>query len=146
MGGYVSKGVFDYLQDHMLDIHRKKMSIISAYTLDYDSYTAKLNFMNSYIKGIEAFLENTVADGDDTEIPFAILGSTVCLRNEATRQRAYVKIVLPKDQASQNAEGVKVYACFSDWGHALLLKAPGERIKAGHASEEYVVEQIEMSM
>ena len=56
MGDIVSRKVFDHLLDHMLEIHRKKLNIISAYTHDYDSYVCKLNFLNSYIKGIEAFL------------------------------------------------------------------------------------------
>ncbi len=140
MGNVISKDVFDHLLNHMLDIHRKKMGIVSAYTIDYDSYTGKLNFLNTYIKGIEAFLESAMAESEMTDLPFVILGSTVHLRHADSNKSVRKKIVLPSES---NAEGeCEPHVCFSDWGHALLLKHAGERVAVGDPSEEYIIERI----
>ena len=146
MGTHISKDVFDHLLNHMLDIHRKKINIISAYTLNYDSYTSKLKVLNSYIKGIEAFLETALTDSADSELPFVILNSIVCVRGIGKGEKAKIKIVLPKEQNEQAAKDVTVHSCFSDWGHALLLKKAGDHFKVGQDSAEYVAERIEESI
>lgn len=137
-----TKSVFNYLLDHMLDIHRKKMRIVSAYSHDYDSYTQKLTFINSYIKSIEAFLDSSSKDPASTEIPFVILGSSVSVKRANTAEHFKVKIILPNEQTDAKTEGAAIYTCFSDWGYTLLLKKPGEHFFVGHANEEYIVEDI----
>ena len=146
MGNVISKDVFDHLLAHMLDIHRKKLGIVSAYTLDYDSYTCKLNFLNSYIKGIEAFLESALPQNETTDLPFVIMGSTVHLRRTNVNKCVSVKIVLPSEQTAKKEDGNEPYVCFSDWGHALLLKHAGERIMIGNPLTEYIVERITMNI
>lgn len=145
MGNIISKDVFDHLLDHMLDIHRKKLGIISAYTLDYDSYTGKLNFLNAYIKGIEAYLETALAESETTDLPFVILGSNVQLRCVENKKHVQTKIILPSETAS-GENCTEHHGCFSDWGHALLLKRTGDRVKLGHPSMEYIVERITMNV
>ena len=144
MGNVISKDVFNHLLDHMLDIHRKKMGIVSAYTLDYDSYTGKLDFLNLYIKGIETYLESALAESEATDLPFVILGSNVQLRCISTNECISTKIILPSEQ-NGSGEQVNPHVCFSDWGHALLLKHAGERIKIGNPPSEYIIERITMN-
>jgi transcription elongation GreA/GreB family factor len=136
----VSKYVFDFLLDHMLDIHRRKMNIVSPYTIDYDSYMSKLNCLNGYIRGIEAFLEDSKPADIKDEIPFVIIGSTVHLRAIGTDKRKIVKIILPKDE-SHREKGVEAHHCFSEWGHELMLKKPHERVHI-EPGEEHIVESI----
>ena len=145
MGNIISKDVFNHLLDHMLDIHRKKMGIVSAYTLDYDSYTGKLDFLNLYIKGIETYLESALAESEATDLPFVILGSNVHLRCIGTDECIHTKIVLPSEQNSSGEQWVDPHVCFSDWGHALLLKRAGEHIKIGNPPSEYIIERITMN-
>ena len=146
MGNVISKDVFNHILDHMLDIHRKKLGIVSAYTLDYDSYTDKLNFLNMYIKEIEAFLELARAESEATELPFVIMDSTVYLRRMDTNESKLMMIVLPSEQTASGERSVEPHGCFSDWGHELLLKHVGERIVIGNPSTEYTVERIVMNM
>jgi|AGTN01.2.fsa_nt_gi hypothetical protein len=140
MGSIISKDVFEYLLDHMLDIHRKKIGIISGYSLDYDSYTNKLSFLNSYIKGIEAFLESALVEGDSRELPFVILGSIAYVRNNHNNERAKIKITLPKEQPGIDEKDVDTFTCFSDVGYAILLKHTGEHVQVGHSG--YTIEKV----
>jgi transcription elongation GreA/GreB family factor len=141
MGNIISKDVFDYLLDHMLDIHRKKMGIISAYSLDYDSYTSKLNFLNSYVREIEAFLETAMVQGEESDLPFVILGSVVYV-SKHTSEHAKIKIVLPKEQPGINEKDIEFHTCFSDIGHSMLLKRIGENVQVGHGGPWYLIEKV----
>ncbi len=136
MGDIVSRDVFNHLRDHMLDIHRKKLNIISAYTHDYDSYTSKLNFLNLYIREIESFLESASVCCERNELPFVILGSVVEAQKIDTQERIKVRVMLPKESKLPDCENVEVHTCFSDLGNALLLKRVGDQV------EKYCITQI----
>jgi transcription elongation GreA/GreB family factor len=136
--------LFDYLLNHMLEIHRKKLSIVSAYKLDYDLYTEKLGFINAYIRAIEAFLETCQYNGEISELPFVVLNSITRLRSVNTGESLLMKIVLPGENGGESPEYPEcvLHGCFSEWGHALLLKSAGERVCVGAPPETYVVENI----
>jgi hypothetical protein len=142
MGEIISREVFDYLLDHMLDIHRKKISIISPYTQDYDSYMTKLNFLNSYIRGIESFLESASVESGKNELPFVILGSIVEVRQTGTNKSFRIRIMLPKETALPDSGSDQIHTCFSDLGHAMLLKRVGDQIEAVPHIPNYLITNI----
>lgn len=141
MGSVISKDVFDYLLDHMLDIHHKKIGIISTYSLDYDSYTSKLSFINSYVRGIEAFLETARVESEENDLPFVVLGSIVYV-SKNNNERTKIKIVLPKEQPAIDEKDIEIYSCFSDIGSSMLLKRIGENVQIGHSGSRYLIEKI----
>jgi len=142
MGDIVSRDMFDHLLDHMLEIHRKKLNIISAYTRDYDSYTSKLNFLNAYIKEIETYLETASVGNGRSELPFVILGSVVEVQKADTNERIKVRIVLPKEPTVPDGENAETHTCFSDFGGALLLKRVGDHVEAEPDTAKYHIIKI----
>jgi len=142
MGDIVSKEMFDHLLDHMLDIHRKKLSIISPYTQDYDSYMGKLNFLNSYIRGIEIFLEGAAVESEKSELPFVILGSVVEVRQAETNKRSRIRITLPKETVMPDGYTAETHTCFSELGHAMLLKRVGDQVEAAPHIPKYLITKI----
>lgn len=126
----VSREIFDYLLDHMLDIHQRKINIVSPYSLDYDQYMSMLEFLNSYIRKIGDFLDVAVVDDDcKSALPFVVLGSLVYTEGMGLYERDTYSIVLPEEtQDMSHNSAIKVYTCLSPVSHALLFKKAGDKV------------------
>ena len=121
----VSKEVFDFLLDHMLDIHKRKMNIISPYVRCYDKYMKMLNFLNAYIRRIGDFLDTAVVTDENRPFPFVILGSRVMMQSDVFFQNTVYSINLPEEECAAN---VSCYDCLSPMAEALLFKGIGDKV------------------
>lgn len=124
----VSKRVFDYLLDHMLDIHKRKINIVSPYSSDYDAYTSMLEFLNTYIRKIGDFLDVAVVDDQSDHVPFVTMGSVVYTEGLGFSERSVFTVVLPEEVKAADATRIKACACLSPVSNALLFKTVGDRV------------------
>lgn len=124
----VSKRVFDYLLDHMLDIHKRKIDIVRPYVCDYDQYMSMLDFLNAYIRHIGDFLDTAVVDEQSNHIPFVTMGSIVYTEGPGFAERTVYSILLPEEVQTADASKVKACVCLSPVSNALLLKVIGDRV------------------
>lgn len=54
----ITKEVFQYLINHIRELHDKKISVVNVFALDYDAFMSTLDFINAYIKRIDNYLDN----------------------------------------------------------------------------------------
>ncbi len=128
----------------MLDIHNRKISIISPYAQDYETYMAMLDFLNAYIRRIEDFLDTASVTDDQSDIPFAVLGSTVYAEGCESPERSVYKIVLPEETQQATVSAESVHACLTPVSDALLFKKKGDRvtIKEQGRTKRYTIKKI----
>ena len=124
----VSKNVFDYLLNHMLDIHKRKINIVRPYSSDYDTYTSMLEFLNTYIRMIGDFLDVAVVDEQSDHVPFVTMGSVVHTEGLGFAERSVFTVVLPEEVKASDASRIKACACLSPVSNALLFKSVGDRV------------------
>lgn len=123
----MTKEIYNYLVMHILDMQKNKLSMISKYAMDYDKYTAALDLLNGYIKGIEHYLNNTSIMEGEHEAPFVIIGSTVVVREKSSGKVHSFTIVPPSRSHSPNSDS-KPVSCFCGFGSSLLLKKEGHQV------------------
>lgn len=123
----ITKQAFDYLLDHMLDINKRKLNIISPYSLDYDKYTSMLNFFNAYIRRIGDFLDDAVVEYDGCNSPFVTIGSNVYTEGIGTYDSSVYRIVLPQELDSAKCDhSLKLHCCSNAASKALLFRTSGD--------------------
>ncbi|MFA5675077.1 MAG: hypothetical protein WDA65_00960 [Christensenellales bacterium] len=124
----ISKKAFDYLLDHMLDIHKRKVNIIMPYSMDYDKYMSMLNFFNSYIRRIGDFLDEAVVEDVACTAPFVTIGSFVYTEGLGLLDKAAYVILLPQDykDRSENSQSPRFCNCVSPVAKELLFKCGGD--------------------
>ena len=121
----ITKQAFDYLLSHLLDINKRKLNIISPYSIDYDKYTSMLNFLNAYIKRIGDFLDQAVVDNNGCDSPFVTIGSLIHTEGQGTYDRSVYKVVLPQE-VDDESNNVKLYCCTTPQSNALLFSRTGD--------------------
>lgn len=124
----ISKKAFDYLLDHMLDIHKRKVSIIMPYAMEYDTYMSMLNFFNIYIRRIGDFLDDAIVEDVAYFAPFVTIGSLVCTEGLGLLDKVTYSILLPDDcnNPCSAQQSMQVLSCMSPAAKELLFKRNGD--------------------
>lgn len=99
--------------------------MIKCYSLDYDSYTGMLDYLNSYIKKLEYLLDNAIIATGETPPPFLVIGSTaVICRNGVETEYS---VILPNGgHLSRQRVGAQVLKVGTADADELLFKPVGE--------------------
>ena len=123
----MSKEHYNYLANHLVYIQRDKLSMIKGYSLDYDSYTGMLDYLNGYIKKLEHLLDNAIIATGDTPPPFMVIGSTAVIsRNGVDTEYS---VILPNGgHLSRQRQGVQVIEAGTKNADELLFKSMGENV------------------
>ncbi len=124
----ISKKAFDYLLTHMLDIHKRKVSIIMPYAFDYDTYMSMLNFFNEYVRRIGDFLDNAIVENVSFSAPFVTIGSLVYTEGCGLLDRETYNILLPEDckKGFGTDQSVRICSCVMPAAKELLFKHNGD--------------------
>ncbi len=143
----VSKTIFDYLYQHIADIHMRKISIINSFALDYDEYMRVLEFINNYIKKFERFLGDVEITNGKNLLPFVIFGSVVGLQSFEGIESLRCCVTLPKEEYESlwTGENVSLVPCNTRSASELIFKKCGEEVclDYGGRSRRYVIKSIE---
>jgi transcription elongation GreA/GreB family factor len=118
----------------MKDMQYRKMKLVKQYSMDYDKYVKVLGFLNSYIKDIEVYLDNTVIVEGESTPPFAVIGSIVSVKDASKREQSYILTAAGTSSTYEASSGCKDISCFSELGMQLLFKEVGQEIKLGKQS------------
>jgi transcription elongation GreA/GreB family factor len=134
MNRQITKEVFSFLAMHMKDIQSRKMKLVKQYSMDYDMYVKVLEFLNSYIKDIEVYLDNSVIVEGDSAPPFAVIGSIVSVKDASKREHSYIITAAGTSSTYEASSGCQDVSCFSELGMRLLFKEVGQEVKLGKQS------------
>lgn len=123
----MSKEHYNYLANHLVYIHREKLNMIKCYSLDYDSYTGMLDYLNGYFKKLEYLLDNAIITTGETLPPFIVIGSTAVIsRNGVTTEYS---VILPNGgHLSRQRIGAQVLNAGTPDADELLFKPVGESV------------------
>jgi transcription elongation GreA/GreB family factor len=137
----MTKQIHHYLANHMMYIHRHKLNIIKGYSIDYDSYTGMLSYMNNYINYLEHLLDNAIISSVDTEPPIMIFGSTAVINWNGVQTEC--GIILPNGgHLTRRRPGAQVFAAGTPDAEALLFKTVGESITLDAFGESGHIDRI----
>lgn len=143
----VTQNVFDFLLNHMMDLHKRKLNIVRIYSQDYEAYTTMLDFLNQYIKRMNDFLDRAEVADCSHGLPFVVLGSLVYTKDDLTGEEEVYRIDLPGEtHYGENSDmAVMSYICPTPQSKALLFKKPGEKtvIKEGKMTKSFHIKRIE---
>ncbi|MDD5016516.1 MAG: hypothetical protein PHO15_00275 [Eubacteriales bacterium] len=125
----VTKEIYSFLVQHILDMRDRKISIANNFSMDYEKYVNILSFLNSYIKSVEAFLEKVdIINGVHTP-PFVIIGSVVEVLDMRQKKHSFIIMAPGKSSRYDQAnDGYETLSCLSDAGRSLLLKKRGQEL------------------
>jgi transcription elongation GreA/GreB family factor len=123
----MSKQGYQYLANHMVYIQRQKLNVIKTYSLDYDSYTGMLVYLNDYINKLEHILDNAIISQQASDPPIMIFGSTAVIRwNDVQTECG---IILPNGgHLTKRRPGAQIFAAGTPDAEALLFKTVGEDV------------------
>lgn len=143
----VTKPVFNYLFQHMVEIHSKKMKIVNSFAIDFDEYMNMLSLIKTYINKCERFLGDVtiVREADEAyELPFVIFNSITHLSDEDGEEWSCI-ITLPKDDYEPPISNVDFIPCNTPEAYELILKQCGQSvvIEKDGKRKEYTVKGIE---
>ena len=127
----ITKEMFQYLVEHIKDVHNKKISIANAFALDYSAFITVLEFVNSYIRTIENYLEAAKIGSGQHELPFVILDCTVFVTSHKDGKTYRYRIIPPTNKTpSENIDDLISIDCISPLGKALLFKSVEDKVES----------------
>lgn len=143
----ITKPVFSYLYNHIVDINNKKMNIVNNFAMDYDKYMMMLNFIKAYIKKLENYVEKVyVVDGTD-KLPFVIYHSIVRMESKDGRETHSCSVTLPKSEHEMvcQIQNVTMIPCIEPTAFSLIFKNRGEGIEIQREGKsfKYIIKDIE---
>ncbi len=125
----LTKGVRDYLLEHIAEIDKIKDSVLKKhYSDDIIEGNNFESFINSYISTINSIIdESKVSAQGNSSCPFVTIGSIVTVYDIEDDETYKYLVTAPYSAYSQvDADNA---SCLSPLGQALLLKKANEKVK-----------------
>lgn len=137
----MSKENYNYLANHVVYIHREKLNMIKGYSLDYDSYTGMLDYLNGYVKKLENLLDNAIIATGETSPPVMVIGSTAVINRNGLRTE--YSVILPSGgHLSRQRIGAQVLTAGTPDADELLFKVAGESVTLGSIGQNGQIDSI----
>ena len=143
----VTKEIHRFLELHILDLQNDKISIASSYLMNYEKYVKVLHLLNSYIKNIEAFIDEVNIQDGEHKPPFVIIGSTVEIEDSSSHETRRLTITVTEGSAqADDAPGSGEPVSFlSDTGIRLLLREEGQSVTIKGRENETEIKIVSIS-
>jgi hypothetical protein len=125
----IPKEIARFLELHALEYQNKKIEIANRYLSDYEKYMQVLDFFNWYILSVENFIDRADISAGELVLPFAVIGSTVEIR-DASDQKKY-SLFIREPGTNHPGPQYEEVSCISGLGRSLLFKKEGEDIVIG---------------
>lgn len=150
MSTVITREVFRYLANHVWEIQDNKINVINKFAKDFNLYMSVLNFINSYTKTIDNYLDMVKTGSGAQKLPFVILDSVVHVADLTEGRITQYKIILPPKEPQEDDIGaeIKKISCFTELAKSLLFKGVNEKVSIENNDKKTIgkIERIEFDL